>query len=632
MLLNIILPILSAIGLALLCQVLGWSWVNDRKLGLGYPGFGAAIDVLLSAFGVGLWLMSIATMLWGMGVGLEPWKIWTLLGGLAWFGRRSIIPVLRAYRNTWRAFRLTRAETLGATGFFALIFIGLGFALVPPLFNDTVRYHFGVPHRWIADGMIRKLPNFSEQHLVMMWQHAAMILLALGQPSGAKVFCFIAFPATLAAVGLCARRFYVGGTAGPARLAPVFAVTMLATTPTFFGNTVLGGPDGGVAFFTAMALLFLFRDPRFGIRNYLWAGAMAGLAMSSKWQGALAVVGVVGVALARGGWREGRRLAGVMLLAAGIAFLPWGLRNLFWSGDPFYPFFGRFYDAAAHGVYERIHGLLSGYGLSGVPVWQWALYPLHVTFGALPFWFGGKFQFESEIGPLYLISLPLIIISAVRGEKRVRALLLFAVLALALGGWMGQLPRYWMPAWVALAVAAGAAAARLGRRGRTAALIVLAFSAVLNLLTVTAALDQDSFAPLKFFWTGARPGVLYADTQPEWRASKWLISKGSKGRILLAGLEGQYYWGRGVWIDGPFDDKLIVGIAEKEQTPEGIAARLKDQGFEFIVLDSGRGEKLERQFGYMGWDPSTRKLVRKFLETQIIRVHRDGNVQVGQIR
>jgi hypothetical protein len=623
-LLSILSDVAAALLLFLVCQLVGWTWTASAADGWRSRPRSAALLRLLSSFGIGLWIVSIGAMLWGMAVGLSFEKIAILWLALIAGGARSAGGLLNGYRSALAGLRWDGCSKAGLVLVALLGFAGLMFALVPPLFTDTVRYHLGVPAAWLRDGTIHELPRFSEQHLVMMWQNASLLLLGIDQPSAAKVFFFLAFPLTLAALGIL-----VNARCG--RAAAWFSIFMIGATPTFFGNSVLGGVDAGLAFFTAMALLFFFSPATtYDLRptTYAWAGVMAGLAICTKWQGLALLPGLAAAALLERR-RQGLRPA-VRMAVLGLAmFLPWALRNFFWSGDPVYPFLARYFDSEAATAAARFGGLLSHYGLTGRPWWQYLLYPLHLTFAEQNFWFGGTIEFESWIGWMYLLMLPVLLV-ALKRDPAIRPLMAFGLICFVLGLAQGELPRFLMPAWVALAVASGWGWSRLSVCWRRIAAAVLAAISLWNLGTVTRALNQDGFAPLSYYRCGGAD-ALYGRIHPEWRVSRWIAGRFVDKRVLLVGLDGGLFWTNPVTLDGPFDEKTLVEIARESAGPAEIAARLKARGIGLVVVDSGRAERLENQFGYMGWDGPTRKKIREFFLNRMTRVRRDGGIQVGTV-
>lgn len=608
--------IVSALLLFFLCQSIGWVWVENHFANWSdRPRFRACV-LLMAAFGIGLWIIAVTVMLWGMTVGLSVEKILILWVALVIGGRSSFAPLLGAYRDACRGLRLCGREKMGVAVLMAITGWGLVFALVPPLMTDTVRYHLGVPSVWWNLGAIEKLPHFSEQHLVMMWQHASLLLLGLDQAVGAKVFCFLGFPLTLLAAGI-----FVNQRCG--RAAAFFSCLMLAATPTFFENGVLGTVDTGLAFFTAMALLFWFQDEP----KWIWAGVMVGLAFCTKWQGLVLLPALVATGLASR-WPGFLRSAAWMILFAALLFVPWGLRNLFWSHDPVYPFLAQFFSPEAASVTGRFDRLMSTYGLSGQPWWQYLLYPLHLTFADCAFWFGGKIVFESRIGWMYLLMLPFSLL-ALRTERGVRPLLTFTAVVFVLGLFMGELPRFLLPAWVAYAVACGGVWKGNECRMRCALSAALGLVSIWNLWDMTGVLNQKGFAPLAYYREGE---PFYARIQPEWRAAEWTHSHYPGSKVLLVGLDGNLYWKNPMVVDGPFDDKTLVELAKLPGGTEAMVAHLKASGIGVIVINSDRAEKLEKQFGYMGWDTASRKNVREFFRDRVVAVYRDGAIQVGTVR
>jgi hypothetical protein len=152
-----------------------------------------------------------------------------------------------------------------------------------------------------------------------------------------------------------------------------------------------------------------------------------------------------------------------------------------------------------------------------------------------------------------------------------------------------------------------------------------------QLFGISSALNQKGFAALSYHGSGA-PGDFYAQLSPEWRAAEWVRGRRSQEKALLVGLDGNLFWTTPVMVDGPYDNKSIVAVARESKSSAEMADRLKKSGIQLLVIDSARAERLDRQFGYMGWDAPTRARVREFFATQVVRRYQDGSLQIGEIR
>ena len=229
-------------------------------------------------------------------------------------------------------------------------------------------YHISAPLAWIRDGAIRPIPfnMHSQFHFLVQMQN--LLLLAL---PGSGVACCkmtqLYYAVLLSLLAWIMGRRYYGSNVG--------SVLLCTTLLGWDAATVIKGclMDLGTAFFTLSGIYFLVRSME-GERwkRHLVSGIFFGLAFSSKNTGILFFL-VAGIAFALMPFidiRERKKGRFVFLLFSGLVMilvaLPWIVKNIAFTGNPFYPFLCRLfptrwdYAVMAEG-FSRYYSGFSGY-------------------------------------------------------------------------------------------------------------------------------------------------------------------------------------------------------------------------------------------------------------------------------
>lgn len=184
----------------------------------------------------------------------------------------------------------------------------------------------------------------------------------------------------------------------------------------------------------------------------LLAGVFAGLAAGSKYLG-LVVVALLGLATVAVAARQRRPLLPVLFgLAALLALAPWYLRNLYYTGNPVFPFLGQIfgyslwtYDDVWLQTLDLRH--LHGTGRSGGALLRlpWRLFSGHPAL-----------VMEAPLARAYLLLLPLALPWAIV-DRTVRALVALVLLFTLWWFFSAQILRYYLPVLPVVSLLAAAA-------------------------------------------------------------------------------------------------------------------------------------------------------------------------------
>ncbi len=318
--------------------------------------------------GLGLGLLGVVYLVLGAAIGTAAWLGWLLL----------FLPAILLNRNVWGWFRqatgLVRLYRGGgglgrllAWGIGAVLLLALLTALAPPLKFDSLVYHLGLPRAYLAMGQVRFVPGN------MYWgmpQTGEMLYTWAIALAGTKTFAVLGWAfGVLTLIGLAgfieSRISARGAWVGCAALVSGFSLASALSWGYIDWLVMLFG----IGVFVRLESWSRGRRSK----DLVLAGIFAGFALGTKYTaGVVALAGIAlivlegffgpvnaprtleisdpddGSAPAPGNER-GRpdtksRFPGI--LRSGIVFgltltltsLPWWLKNLLATGNPFYPF------------------------------------------------------------------------------------------------------------------------------------------------------------------------------------------------------------------------------------------------------------------------------------------------------
>ncbi len=480
-------------------------------------------------------------------------------GGASWFERSLVIP----------------ASTC--------LFFSLAAALAPAVGQDELCYHLVQPQNYVRAGEIYAVPY----SVNALWPYLSHMLFTLGLliqgAEAAKLFHWIFYVLTAAAVGSFARRF-VSGKAGW-----IAAVCYLAT-PAAFAQAGYAYIDHALALYVFLAFYAACAWAQRLSSGWAWlAGIACGLAASVKLIGLFSLFPVAAIACIwahkagqpRAFWIGAFRIA-VGAVAAGCV---WYIRSWILTGNPVYPFYPGIFGGNGFEdlTYVDSHGRGSG-------LWAFFLLPWDVTMH--PDWFGGELT-----GPLFLACAPLILLWACRtpaAKWTAVALLAYAA------PWFKVDPniRFFYAVFAWSAVLCGIAAASWIRETAHAAP-----RRVLTGLFLFLILLQSAFAPYYFadearLWItgGDRRAYLDANERSSRTAREANRFLGVDAWILSAGEVRGFYFDQRFTLAGDFE--RMTPAADRPKDAAAYARYLRSLGFTHVLLsdlEAGQGTATETE-------------------------------------
>jgi hypothetical protein len=329
----------------------------------------------------------------GWAAGAAGALAWTMAGGMLLCTVHLLRPVpiavwlatgaFLALRQPGPPVRLSPALALGAP---TLAFLLLT-ATVPAWYRDDLVYHLSLPRQFaLAGGWTRPDDNIFAS-FPLGWESVHAVAAAVGRDGYAPfnprlLDAWTAGAAALATTGLARE---IGAPK------PAFAGALWLLLPTVLDFGASGYVEPWLCLLTALALQAALRG------HAVVAGALAGLAVGSKYPG-LALAGFLATGLAcRGGWRAAGRFSVVAVLVG----CPFYLRNIVERGNPVFPLAWGAFGGAGWDAWraEAYAATLSHYG-AGRSIGDYALLPWRL-FTTMDLRHG----FEGSLGPLLALGL-----------------------------------------------------------------------------------------------------------------------------------------------------------------------------------------------------------------------------------
>jgi hypothetical protein len=353
----------------------------------------------LFAVGLGMGIISLATLALGILGLLYRWLFWGLLLLLVGVNIGPVGDILRrvrtpSTRQPFSRFSLLLCAFLGIT-----LLVALLSALTPPVAWDALVYHLAGPKTYIETARVSYVPDNFHLSFPSLTEMLFMCGMLLKGDIVPHLLHLSVGALTVAAIYAFSRQRF-------GSYVPVLAAALFASIPTVVTVATWAYVDLALVFYSFLAFLAVLRwleDPT----SYKWAlvgGALCGMAMSVKYTGltALAVAAVLALTgMARGKPVYRRSLAVVLLiiLVALAVASPWYLKSLAYTGNPVYPYIfgGRDWN-------EMRNAWLASIGVQVSPL-KLLLLPWDLTVLGTQ----GTTAFDATISPYFLAILPLLL-------------------------------------------------------------------------------------------------------------------------------------------------------------------------------------------------------------------------------
>lgn len=500
------------------------------------------------------------TLGWAVFVGGAVAGTWTalpLLGLLVGVSLRRLGRFVTTCQAALRHVRLL----LVASWPLALLLVGLLLTLLPALLvplndSDGLRYHVALPKLYMLEGQVSFYPYDSTGGYPQCGEMLYLLGLQLGSGEASKILHCLFFLATLATLALLVHRDR------SSRLAAVAAPWLLAAAPLAITPAAAAFVDHISLLHVAVGLLAWRRRAPAWLVGVALAGAATAKITSAPAVVAIALAVVVTA-------RKGSRLASAAGLAVpiGLAWLPFAVRNLASTGDPFFPLarlaLGLPVPVLAPEMQQWVaHFHADVPGWLGIP-WGTALAPTYP---------------DEVAGWYHLAGLAGLVLAVV--DRRVRAFGLLIAAYGVLGCWVQPPTRLLLPAFLALAATEGALLARMPRW--LAALLAVAL-ALPSAVGSARLLNRDPRRWEYFAGRITRSGFLAA-TVPGYEATRAIAAMGPGGRIMALDFPAPYYFDRPWIAEGLLNEPPLRLWLDAGASAEELLNRLQAMDVRWLVV------------------------------------------------
>jgi hypothetical protein len=461
------------------------------------------------------------------------------------------------------------------------------YAIIPETFYDALEYHLALPALALLRGRIGPVPMNAFAGLPsipsMLYGWALAIEVG-GRVAHLLNFGFLA--ATILSILGLARRLGIPRLGGPAAL-------LFAVAPCVVMMSVCTGVEIPGAFFLTTAIIAILGavdDDR--PMPWITAGLLIGAAMATKplmW--GLPAAALVAV------WAAGtlRSKRGLGWAAAGtcIVFVPWLIKNVVFYGNPIYPFFHEWF---------RPHAEI-------MPNWRylgentrilWFSSPL-AAFGV---WLRAPFEAARYKGDIVQYADPLLIGLLPAGiwlslrDRRFKILLCFTVAVWLPISLVTDLPRFFIPIFPALSLAAALAVQSCGKLLRGIVLLGLGVFAVTlwRLILPTERLHvftgQQSESDFMDHVNVTSPGPLDA-------GARWINDNAPKdARVIIFGDTRGFQLKRDYFSSTPGQTTPLEFWANSSPDGTALHARLTKEKVKYIIINHAEIERLALAFSF----------------------------------
>ena len=556
--LNIVLPLLAAMFLMLALFGLGDALAAWTRM---------AAPSVLDRVGLG---MMAATLYFYLACFFGLLNRWTVL---LFFAAAAALFLVRVAigapgapgRESLRRF-LSRPP-----GEFAVFLVPLAYAALPPTFYDSLVYHLGIPNLYLQSGGFVPTPHFVYANTFIYYEISLVPAVFLGDLVP-RLFHFLLGTVFVLAVADEAAEHW--GVRKKAHL-----VLVLASLPMTLFLLVTCKNDLAGALFIFLAIV-RFRRGDWKLSALFW-----GFAVGIKYFNLLPLAAFLIVAFKP--WkRDDLKKIVLTALIVVLAVSPLLVKNLRFTGNPFFPFMHGAFPSAAWDA-DRFQRLQDDVGRIVRTPADILRLPYSLSF--FNHGYGGL------VGPVFLVFLPFLLLGPVADRRW----LVWALLVLAAAPFFTASLRFVFIVFVLLAVfAVRAYEAAGGRLLRGLFYTLLAVNFIMGFAML------EKFYQAHSAWSGAySPEQYRGQFFPAYPVFAYINrNTPPRARVLLAGEARNFYLKRPYQLSSALDYCLLKKYLAASRDAGGFVAAMKRDGFSYLVVSFGELERLQKSYAILGAD------------------------------
>lgn len=432
-------------------------------------------EELLFSYGLGLGMLAYLVL--GVGIfGMLAKK--PLLGSLALLNLAGLFRIPHLLNRTKQKNSSGEPRTVWLEIIFWLVALAIGLGCFVPLFDtDSLAYHLSTPREFLAMHRIGWIPSDVNSLFPFFTEMLFTLGLALKDETLALLLSWSLGVLLALAVAGFFRRFFGSRRWG------IVAGLFILLTPGIF-NEMRGAlvdvawSSYGFLSFYALAAGFSAQKKGWFVLSFIYLGVILGI----KYLAAISIFSTLAVFLYlahKSEWKTSRTILwlGILGIVTILAGGYWYLKAHQAYGNPFYPYFNRFFGLsgvmASSGFGVEEYGHRVGMGKS---YFSAILLPFRLTF--FPVRFDG---WAEQIGPAWLVFLPYLF----RGSwRKIRISLgIYAFVFTLSWFWLAQVSRFFYPALPFLALLVTSGMHLSNRQGKKNPVLIFFLAAVFLLNT-----------------------------------------------------------------------------------------------------------------------------------------------------
>jgi hypothetical protein len=466
------------------------------------------------------------------------------------------------------------------------------------VFYDSLTAHLAHPNWLILNHAVRYRPYdvYSNYPLNVEMVYTFSMLLARGDQIAKLLNLLLGITSALLVFSIASRFTN--------RRAASIAATVFYLVPSLDILSGLATHDLGMLLFEVASVYALFIWFNQSDKKWLLLSAvLCGFAMGTKYTGLYFLVACLFVLkmrllFDRKGVLSLTKAVMTFLVAAVLVSSPWFIKNLVYTGNPFYPVLTSIFGM---NEYQKAGFNLTSGKAALTPI-RFLRLPWDMTFKSQ------NFGSASQIGPLFLIFLVPFLVTR-RVTRDLRYMLMFTAGLFFFWAVTIINTRYFLPGLAFLSIWIGYCCDRyLGKKILAWIIWVVLGASVLFNAGYTLNLTTKLFDPGAVVFHRINKSAYLAQRLDYYPVAAYANKNLPKdAKILFIGEARTYYVKRNYDASSAYDKTIIVEMIKRSKTMDDLLAQLKREGFTDIIYNGREAFRLDERFKYFNWDSPEEK-------------------------
>ncbi len=619
-------------------------WLLFLAFGLGRKilrwlkiDFISFIEEICFCLGIGWGILAYLGLLFGILGLLKAWLfviLFSLISIPAIFELKDFILCVRNRRQDKLKFSVSK---FGVVNFAFILILGISLvinfinAFFPEVFYDSLVYHLGAPSFFIQEGRITNVPFEVHSNLPSNMAMLYTFSLLLKDEILAKLIHFsFGLLTVLGIIAFCRRFFSV-------KIGIISAV-IFYTVPMVAMNSWTAAVDVGLTFFEFLALyaLIVWINPQDEFTQkgtiapwLILSAILCGVAIGTKYTAIFCFMMLSVLIVIQIYYKRKQQIKADLkpiLVFTGISilvFLPWVLKNLYFTGDPVYPYLASLSSEGAH-----LRKFLTAAREYFASFKDYLIHPWSLTMQ-------GNTN-ASFIGPVFLVFAPLLFLFKNK-DKITKILLIYLVGFWFLWSLSTKMLRFFMPglAVFSILIVVCIFNADFNKIFKTATLSIVGFLCMVNLYWSSSILyNQDGWKVVAGNLTKesylSRPHIGYP--APYFKVADY-INKNlpSDTRVLLIGECRGYYVERKFLASSVYDKNPVVEWVKDSPDAESILLRMQKENITHILFNGPEANRLDKGYKIFYWNEKQFGIFKEFWEKYLRQIYTHNGVYLYEI-